>query len=123
MEIHRIRGSSPSSCGSSPLNITSTPPPDASSPGGKKILNGGTPDIPSSGLLPGQAQENPGYPYSDSSSILGENPHIGIDMIDNDQGSSSPSNDEAAMAVIMSLLEADAGLGGPVDFSDLPWPL
>ncbi|ELK18040.1 Aryl hydrocarbon receptor nuclear translocator-like protein 1 [Pteropus alecto] len=119
----RIRGSSPSSCGSSPLNITSTPPPDASSPGGKKILNGGTPDIPSSGLLSGQAQENPGYPYSDSSSILGENPHIGIDMIDNDQGSSSPSNDEAAMAVIMSLLEADAGLGGPVDFSDLPWPL
>ncbi|KAB1271769.1 Aryl hydrocarbon receptor nuclear translocator-like protein 1 [Camelus dromedarius] len=118
-----IRGSSPSSCGSSPLNITSTPPPDASSPGGKKILNGGTPDIPSSGLLPGQAQENPGYPYSDSSSILGENPHMGIDMIDNDQGSSSPSNDEAAMAVIMSLLEADAGLGGPVDFSDLPWPL
>ncbi|NWV31141.1 BMAL1 protein, partial [Grantiella picta] len=123
MEIHRIRGSSPSSCGSSPLNITSTPPPDTSSPGGKKILNGGTPDISSAGLLSGQIQDNSGYPYSDNSSILGENSHIGIDMIDTDQGSSSPSNDEAAMAVIMSLLEADAGLGGPVDFSDLPWPL
>ncbi|XP_058663787.1 basic helix-loop-helix ARNT-like protein 1 isoform X5 [Ammospiza caudacuta] len=123
MEIHRIRGSSPSSCGSSPLNITSTPPPDTSSPGGKKILNGGTPDISSAGLLSGQIQDNSGYPYSDNSSILGENSHIGMDMIDTEQGSSSPSNDEAAMAVIMSLLEADAGLGGPVDFSDLPWPL
>ncbi|KAG9267126.1 aryl hydrocarbon receptor nuclear translocator-like 1b [Astyanax mexicanus] len=115
MEIHRIRGSSPSSCGSSPLNITnSTPPPDTSSPGGKK--NGGTPDIPSAGM------DSIGYPYSNNS-LLSDNSHIGISDIMDDPGSSSPSNDEAAMAVIMSLLEADAGLGGPVDFSDLPWPL
>ncbi|XP_061077284.1 basic helix-loop-helix ARNT-like protein 1 isoform X2 [Conger conger] len=119
MEIQRIRGSSPSSCGSSPLNITSTPPPDTCSPGGKKIQNGGTPDIPSAGMVHGP--DSIGYPYSNNS-IMSDNSHIGIDIMD-EPGSSSPSNDEAAMAVIMSLLEADAGLGGPVDFSDLPWPL
>ncbi|XP_036442069.1 aryl hydrocarbon receptor nuclear translocator-like 1b isoform X2 [Colossoma macropomum] len=121
MEIQRIRGSSPSSCGSSPLNITnSTPPPDTSSPGGKKIQNGGTPDIPSAGMV--SSQDSIGYPYSNNS-LLSDNSHIGIGDIMDEPGSSSPSNDEAAMAVIMSLLEADAGLGGPVDFSDLPWPL
>ncbi|KAL4613524.1 aryl hydrocarbon receptor nuclear translocator-like protein 1 [Arapaima gigas] len=119
MEIQRIRGSSPSSCGSSPLNITATPPPEISSLGGKKIQNGETPDLLAGGLPHGQ--DPLGYPYSNNS-IMSGGSQLDADLTE-EPGSSSPSHDEAAMAVIMSLLEADAGLGGPVDFSDLPWPL
>lgn len=52
----------------------------------------------------------------------GENSQLDLDSVVG-PGLSSLSNDEAAMAVIMSLLETDTSLGEAVDFEQMHWSL
>ena len=52
----------------------------------------------------------------------GENSQLDLDSMVG-PGLSSLSNDEAAMAVIMSLLETDANLDEAVDFEEMHWSL
>lgn len=52
----------------------------------------------------------------------GENSQLDLDSVVG-PGLSSLSNDEAAMAVIMSLLETDTNLGEAVDFEEMHWSL
>ena len=52
----------------------------------------------------------------------GENSQLDLDgMVGSGLG--SLTNDEAAMAVIMSLLETDANLGEDLDFEEMRWSL
>ncbi|XP_019129204.2 aryl hydrocarbon receptor nuclear translocator-like protein 2 isoform X4 [Larimichthys crocea] len=75
--------------------------------------------------VPGKSSsedEPQGAAFSGGEALMGENSQLDLESVVG-PGLTSFSNDEAAMAVIMSLLETDTNLGEAVDFEEMHWSL
>ncbi|KAM3870306.1 aryl hydrocarbon receptor nuclear translocator-like protein 2 isoform 2-T2 [Diretmus argenteus] len=113
--------SSPSSGNGSPFSLLQDKSPQTHNQASSSVPNGETTDVE----MPGKSSsedEPQGAPFSAGEALMGENSQLDLDSVVG-PGLSSLSNDEAAMAVIMSLLETDTNLGEAVDFEEMHWSL
>ncbi|CAJ1056965.1 aryl hydrocarbon receptor nuclear translocator-like protein 2 isoform X6 [Xyrichtys novacula] len=120
LDFNRMN-SSPSSGNVSPFSL----PPDkclqTPNQNSNNVPNGEAVDME----VPGKSSsedEPQGAAFSGGDTLMGENSQLDLDSVVG-PGLSSLSNDEAAMAVIMSLLETDTNLGEAVDFEEMHWSL
>ncbi|XP_062317111.1 aryl hydrocarbon receptor nuclear translocator-like protein 2 isoform X2 [Osmerus eperlanus] len=112
--------SSPSSGNVSPFNMQQDRSPMTHPQTSSNVPNGEAMDSE----IPGKSNtedELQGGPAS-AGEPLGDNAQLDLDSVVG-PGLGGLSNDEAAMAVIMSLLETDANLGEAVDFDEMHWSL
>lgn len=116
LDFNRMN-SSPSSGSVSPFSL----PPDKSQQPHNQISNSVPNGEAADVEMPGKSSsedEPQGAAFSGGESLMGENSQLDLDSVVG-PGLSSLSNDEAAMAVIMSLLETDANLDEAVDFEEI----
>ncbi|XP_026166797.1 aryl hydrocarbon receptor nuclear translocator-like protein 2 isoform X2 [Mastacembelus armatus] len=120
LDFNRMN-SSPSSGNVSPFSLPQDKSPQTHSQVSNNVPNGEATDME----IPGKSSSDDdpqGAAFSGAETLMGENSQLDLDSVVG-PGLSSLSNDEAAMAVIMSLLETDTNLGEAVDFAGTHWSL
>ncbi|KAM9854226.1 aryl hydrocarbon receptor nuclear translocator-like protein 2 isoform 1-T1 [Aulostomus maculatus] len=120
LDFNRMN-SSPSSGNVSPFSLPQEKSPLTHNQASNNVPNGEAVDME----MPekSSSEEEPqGAVFSAGEALMGENSQLDLDSVVG-PGLSSLSNDEAAMAVIMSLLETDTNLGEAVDFEEMHWSL
>ncbi|XP_060891027.1 aryl hydrocarbon receptor nuclear translocator-like protein 2 isoform X2 [Labrus mixtus] len=120
LDFNRMN-SSPSSGNVSPFSLSSDKCPQSHNQTSNNVPNGEVTDME----VPGKSsseEEQQGAAFSGGDTLMGENSQMDLDSMVG-PGLSSLSNDEAAMAVIMRLLETDTNLNEAVDFEEMHWSL
>ncbi|XP_031723629.1 aryl hydrocarbon receptor nuclear translocator-like protein 2 [Anarrhichthys ocellatus] len=113
--------SSPSSGSVSPFSLPRDKCPQTHNQISNNVPSGEAIDIE----IPGKSSsedEPQGAAFSGAESLMEENSQQDLDGVVG-PGLSSLSNDDAAMAVFMSLLEKDTNVGEAVDFEEMHWSL
>ncbi|XP_041853854.1 aryl hydrocarbon receptor nuclear translocator-like protein 2 isoform X4 [Melanotaenia boesemani] len=122
LDFNRLN-SSPSSGNASPFNLQDKSPQTLNQVS-NNVPKVETADMetPGKSSSENETQEAQGASFSGGDTLMAENSQLDLDSVVG-PGLSSLSNDEAAMAVIMSLLETDTNLGEAVDFEEMHWSL
>ncbi|XP_041966508.1 aryl hydrocarbon receptor nuclear translocator-like protein 2 isoform X1 [Alosa pseudoharengus] len=120
LDFNRMN-SSPSSGNASPFSLLQDKSPLASGQANSNVQNGEVADMEIAGKSSTE-DETRNAPFSGGDSLMEGNSQLDLDGV-GVAGLGNLSSDEAAMAVIMSLLETDANLGEAMDFDDMHWSL